>query len=688
MPISAAQSVLKKGCVTVQDESYICTKLELQDSCQTNVLYSECDMQDKYNFQFSKTKIMSDDHLIRDNEEIKQNKEIDGGDQVIAQDEADEPHEKEINILLLGETGVGKSTWINGIANYLTFPTLDEAVKRDILSLIPISFTTRDDKYQEIRVIIGSDDNENPQGDQSCTQLPKTYCFKYGRILVRLIDTPGMGDTRGADKDLDNFKNILSHIAPFDELHGICILLKPNNARLNVMFTYCIQELLTNLHKSACRNIVFCFTNARSTFYRPGDTLPALETLLRNNKVNIDTSKNTIYCTDNEAIRYLASVKSGIEFTESEQNCFSESWKKSVEESVRLITNVASLEPHFVRDTLSINDARRMILCLDEPLAKVTVRLQDYIDDIRSSHEELPVNCVSDKKTSLLSFLTDCQIVCTSKCCIEEIDDADGIKYLYKCSKPPKFKFAISLSKKKCKQCGCDKKFHEKRECEIIDKKTKMFSSAKPGVSSHSNDGSKKFETQSTSKQHASSKDDNTTIKRLSSVRQQLSENKKPIISLHEQSEKDQLKDEHKQLLESIAKFASFLKRYAITPYNDAMDDYLKVCIKTHEEKTDIKLRFQNMQDRYSTYVQRCDSVNESCNTNPKTPQDIKQLIDDLFALKNVGSAIRTVAASAELEEIKAAQKREVFVNLETISSPEQTSIINTIFGKTFKFLY
>ena len=188
---------------------------------------------------------------------------------------------KELNILLLGETGVGKSTWINGFANYLSFDTLEEAeLTSEIICPVPLSFTLTDDNFQQKVVSFGADANENPQKDQSCTQFPRTYCFSFNGVAIRLIDTPGIGDTRGVEQDRENFNNILKHIATFDKLHGICILLKPNNARLNVTFQYCIKQLLTNLHKDASQNIVFCFTNSRSTFYMPGDTIPALQKLL------------------------------------------------------------------------------------------------------------------------------------------------------------------------------------------------------------------------------------------------------------------------------------------------------------------------------------------------------------------------------------------------------------------------
>ena len=37
-------------------------------------------------------------------------------------------NEKDVNILLLGETGVGKSTWINVIANYAKHNSFEDAI--------------------------------------------------------------------------------------------------------------------------------------------------------------------------------------------------------------------------------------------------------------------------------------------------------------------------------------------------------------------------------------------------------------------------------------------------------------------------------------------------------------------------------------------------------------------------------
>ena len=91
-------------------------------------------------------------------------------------------YNRTINIVLLGETGVGKSTWINGFINYLRHDSLDDALRRAPADddLIPTSFSVYD-KGGELRdVKYGLDSNEVPTAGESATQLPRTYTFNVG----------------------------------------------------------------------------------------------------------------------------------------------------------------------------------------------------------------------------------------------------------------------------------------------------------------------------------------------------------------------------------------------------------------------------------------------------------------------------------------------------------------------------
>jgi hypothetical protein len=256
------------------------------------------------------------------------------------------PNNDVINILLLGETGVGKSTFINAFVNYLTFNTLQQAETNKPVALIPVSFLiTIGHDFNEHLVRFGDFDSSNNEDfnhpGQSVTQHCRSYTFELSHIngkKLRIIDTPGFADTRGLDQDDINMQHILKYINNLTHLNAVCFLLKPNASRLNIFFRTCLTQLLDLLGPNARQNVIFCFTNARSTFYTPGNTAPLLRTMLDSLSIkDIPFTKENTFCFDNESFRYLVALQNGIQFDEEEKHEYEMSWTTSVSESNRLL---------------------------------------------------------------------------------------------------------------------------------------------------------------------------------------------------------------------------------------------------------------------------------------------------------------------------------------------------------------
>lgn len=551
---------------------------------------------------------------------------------------------EEMNILILGETGVGKSTWINGLANYLTYTNLAEAEKGELINLIPSSFSITDDDYNERVIKIGEDSNENLTAGQSSTQSPVAYTLPCGDKIIRLIDTPGIGDTRGTIQDEKNIENILQFISNHQEIHGICILLKPNNARLTLMFRFCIKELLTHLHRSAAQNIVFCFTNSRSTFYRPGDTLPALKKLLAENPdVGITAAKHTMYCMDNEAFRFLAALKNGIPFGDKDRQDFTMSWERSVEETARLLEHIQTLKPHKVKDTLTLNDARRIVISLSKPIAAISQNIQTNIALLKDKENEINSfkGSIQDLQTRMYipySYIEGTPLnyprtVCTSDRCVDTIPDENGLKQVHykthcheRCyldgvatdiiNNVALQQCGVMDSSNNCTNCGCPWYTHMHVTYETTTRITKKID---PSIAEQINT-------------------------KEESKRQQ----EQFIQRLKEQSKK--LKNEQEIINKASAKFACFLKQNAISAYNDAIADYLDVLIREEKNKISaggddkILLGLEQMKRDYAEQVKILDdAIKQGGEQATITPDDIKQLEQQLFNLEIKGKNLQDI---------------------------------------------
>ena len=306
---------------------------------------------------FSHLSIQLDDMLILP--PVKKNDHIDLQNQGTASTKSIEI----INILRIGETGVGKSTFINALINYLAFDSLLQAQSNQPMVLIPVSFLiTTGDHFHEHTVKFGklddsSSENFNHPG-QSVTQHCRSYLFTLsqpeGKKLC-IIDTPGFGDTRGLGQDNMNMKHISEYLSNLNHLNAICFLLKPNESRLHIFLRTCLSQLLNLFGSNVHQNLIFCFTNARSTFYTPGNTAPLLRTMLDSLHIqDIPFKKENTFCFDNESFRYLVALQNGIQFTDEEQKEYEMSWSNSSNESNRLVNYIITDLPLTVFDGASL----------------------------------------------------------------------------------------------------------------------------------------------------------------------------------------------------------------------------------------------------------------------------------------------------------------------------------------------
>ncbi|CAG8615968.1 4350_t:CDS:1 [Ambispora gerdemannii] len=568
---------------------------------------------------------------------------------------------KEINILLLGETGVGKSTFINAFANYLKYDSLEDAKKSETVALISSKFNITDKNYETKEIKIGEED-ENEKFDvvgASATQECKSYVFhqsgNHRNITIRLIDTPGIGDTRGLDQDKKNFENILRYISYHNHLNGICVLLKPNESRTSVLFRFCIQELLSHLHKSAKDNIVFCFTNARGTLYRPGDTLPSLKKHLRDIQeqfgVEIEAVRDTMYCFDSESFKFLAALKQNVAFTEDEEKSFSESWKTSVKESERLVEYLVTRPHHSIKDTLTLNNSREIVLLLSKPLAEIGQLIEINIKMIEDKQTEIENSNKTmeqlegklyipqvDLEPIALShpstICNECKTHCHPHCFLPfATQNSIGSKFLLLCS-------AINYFSGTCKICECHRSKHayvnyENKQVikDVLDPKIEQ-------ISKNQNEQERKI----------------------------------TILKIYEARSK-QLEKEKETIEEINLKFAQFLRQNAITPFNDAYADYLDLFIREEGRKRGEDPKNYNnkilerLKKTKETYLRKIEIIKQAIEKKDNSlakilPKDISKFEQQLYNLEINGSTLKKIKKVTEQSHDKEFKYREIHYDL------------------------
>ncbi|KAJ4123225.1 hypothetical protein NW768_009755 [Fusarium equiseti] len=569
------------------------------------------------------------------------------------------------NILVLGETGVGKSTFINALYNYLKFDSFDEAKMQSAKKLeyvVPCHFEVNvpdpSDPYEyECKIIsVGHGDRERKNtAGKSVTQKTSVYEMPYKGIAYRIFDTPGIGDTRGPEQDKENIRGMMALLRNYEELHGILILLKSSQTRLTATFEFCFEELLTHLSRESVLNIAFGFTHTMGTGYVPGDCYPILKRKLRNLKGNFVLGRETSYSFDADSFRYLAALYRKVEI--SDDSKYRESWNRSRIEALRLLSHVGALKPHDVAQTTSMEEARQAVEQLVVPMVQVSQEIQKNIElvadklkelqDTRLTGDELRKKLHMDKIEFSAKKLEKPRTVCKHKECCDYKTNSDGeIIVIYNsichqdcnladvtedCVGHPglvKCRAFKKSSRGHCihKSCGHHWQEHMHYRYELEERKARVKDTGVERLL--------KANTDDIAVRQAG-------IRKFQDLQQEY---------LHEQ----------KQLRRAAVRFVMYLERHAITPINDATEKYYHQLIEVEEGKIqfgkDKRLnvdpsikKLRRLKRDLDAYLELNETIKREmgdprCSSDEPLDKDgVQKLKHDLYNLKHFGHSLKSM---------------------------------------------
>ena len=164
--------------------------------------------------------------------------------------------QRSINIMVIGEAGVGKSTWLHCFLNYLQEIQIEEKNRYYLFN---------EKKQQEGYNRI--DPYEKKTVGSSITDKPAIYNIKPTKVSkdpIRLIDTPGFprfGDIRGDkydEKITDDIKELFTN--KIDYLNAVCLIFKATDNTLTDRTKHILDKLFLLFEKGIKDNIIIIFT--------------------------------------------------------------------------------------------------------------------------------------------------------------------------------------------------------------------------------------------------------------------------------------------------------------------------------------------------------------------------------------------------------------------------------------------
>ncbi|XP_053485767.1 uncharacterized protein LOC128610458 [Ictalurus furcatus] len=258
-------------------------------------------------------------------------------------------------LLMVGETGTGKTTVINAMANYI----------------LGVKFT------DEVWFEITEEKGDNYMSDQSKSKTTEITMYEIfaqdNPICLTIIDTPGYGDTRKTNPDkqiAENLYKLFHNVTGVKEIDAVCLIVKASENSLCDRLQYIFDAVLSLFGKVIENNIVIFVTHS--------DGLPPDNALNAIKKAGVLCRKNE----ENEPEHFLFNNRQAEKRNQRYNRVLQTAWELT-EDSLNVF--FASLEEEnrkSLEQTESVmKESRQLEACMSN--------LKGRIDFVERKREEL-----------------------------------------------------------------------------------------------------------------------------------------------------------------------------------------------------------------------------------------------------------------------------------------------------------
>ncbi|XP_001344233.1 uncharacterized protein isoform X2 [Danio rerio] len=307
-------------------------------------------------------------------------------------------------ILLVGETGTGKTTLINVMVNYML------GVQRE------------DKVWFEI-----TDDQSDRSSVHSQTSIITVYgvYLQESPIDLTIIDTPGYGDTQDVHREIAiNMLDLSTSENGINELDAVCLVIKATQSRLDDR-QICIFDAVQSLFgTNIADNIVLLFTFSRGAI--PKNVLTAVKEDQIQCAVN-EQNQPVYFLFDN--CQSDTRVKGCSEKDEAQHKMLEQSWEISFTGIKRFFSFLENIKPKSLKMTRDVLEQHiqfekniSSLQSCDQEMVEKQSDLRQTQDDQEKEQEFLKndknVECEVEVQYRELDKVIDPGLASSVMCCI------------------------------------------------------------------------------------------------------------------------------------------------------------------------------------------------------------------------------------------------------------------------------